>query len=190
MNLPAELKRYQRNQILKRLAVCLGLETVAVVLLILFGDRIGFEGFAGAEPIVKVVILLIPFIITRVPFSLFGRSYYGTIVKVDVETTLKKEFAGRGSILTINTMYLRIEKDDGGGAIEKIYEEVANDRCDFDYYRAGDRVFKLARSKYVIVLPHGTDTRPLCCAVCGSSNKHEDTVCHRCGLPLVKDEEG
>ena len=48
-------------------------------------------------------------------------------------------------------------------------------------------MFKLARSKYVIVLPQGVDTRPLCCPVCGSSNKHEDTVCHHCGLPLVKD---
>ena len=116
--MPRDLQGHVRRAVIKKILPCALLLLAFGVVLYFFGERI----FALVPPAVSigayVLALLLPFVITRVPFCLFDKTFVGTVKRVHVqnEYVAIKGLAGspRYNSRTLATMvYLTVELPDG-----------------------------------------------------------------------------
>ncbi len=186
LRLPRDLQGHVRRAVIKKTLPC-------VLLLLAFGVVLYFRGeriFEILPPIARIaayiLIMLLPFAITRFPFCLFDRTFVGTVKRVHVqnEYVAIKGLAGspRYNSRTLATMvYLTLDLPDGtekqlkaaqgGGFIEE--------------YKIGDNVFHLYGAKHTLVLPELSGDH-VECPVCGDDNRAKLTACHSCGHTLIK----
>ena len=135
-----------------------------------------------------IVVMLIPFAITGVPHKLIDSTYYGTVKKVDIVTTMDNDSSvkpTREHLFLKNTIYLSIEQPNDKLIYKKAYSGKANLQQNINEYNEGDFVFHLYGTKTVVVLPNANDTS-VHCSVCGSSNNIADDKCRDCGHSLIK----
>ncbi len=184
--MPRDLRGHVRMAVFKKIAPCVLLLIVFGVALYFYGERI----FALVPPAVRigayVLAMLVPFAITRVPFSLFDRTFTGTVKKVHVQNEYVAIKGLGGSNLHISRtlatfVYLtlelsegkekRIKAAQGGGFIEE--------------FKPGDTVFHLYGSKHTVILPERAGDH-VECPVCGDDNRAELSECHSCGHTLIK----
>ena len=187
--IPVELKKHVRKTVLKRVVPCAILLTVFAVILVLFGNTICNTDNKAFQVCFYVVVMLVPFAVTGVPFKLIDKTYEGVVEEVSVETTVDNESSvkpTREHLYRKNTIYLTVKLSDGKRCSKKVYEGRANSKGNWDMYKKGDRVFHLYGSKYTVILPKERDGE-VQCAVCGDSNKIENDICRSCGNVLVKD---
>ena len=187
MNLPKDLLIYRKRKILMRVLPCAILTVAFAVILSLWGDIIFCIDIKVIQISCYIVFMFLPFIITGVPHKLIDRTYYGTVKKVDIETTTDSEFARpmREYLYFKNTIYLTVEEPDGKLIHKKAFAGKARLQQNLNKYQEGDRVFHLYGTSTIIVLP-GADSTSVHCAVCGESNNIADEVCRNCGHSLVK----
>ena len=186
LRLPRDLRGHVRRAVFKKLAPC-------VLLLIVFGLVIFFLGeriFALVPPAIRVgtyiVVMLIPFVITRVPFCLMDKTFTGTVkqVKVQNEYVAVKGLEGspRAMSRTLATfVYLTVELPDG----KEKHFKAAQGGGYMEEYKPGDTVFHLYGAKHTLVLPEQAGDH-VECPVCGDDNRAELTACHSCGHTLIK----
>ena len=188
INIPEDVKKYQRNVILKRVIPC-------CVLLILLGSMIYFFE-KTIHPIENhsfyvsfyIIIMLLPFAITGVPFKLFDKTYYGVIEKVDIVTAVDNSSSvkpTREHLYEKNTIYLTIITESGKRLYKKAYSGNAKFQQYLEQYKESDTVYHLYGTNNVIVLPKSSESH-IQCAVCGDSNDTNNTVCRNCGHTLIK----
>ena len=175
-----------RKTVIKKLAPCVLLLIVFGLVILFLGDRI----FALVPPAVRVgtyvVVMLIPFAVTRVPFCLFDRTFVAKVEHVHVqnEYVAVKGLSGspRFNSRTLATfVYLTVELPDGtekrlkaaqgGGFIEE--------------FKPGQTVFHLYGAKHTLILPELSGDH-VECPVCGDDNRVELGRCHSCGHTLIK----
>ncbi len=188
MILPKDLQKYCRKIILKRVIPCIVLISVFVTILALWGNNIFNIDNKYIQISCYIVVMLIPFVITGVPKKLIDSTYYGTIKKVDIVTTMDNDSSVKPTSEHIHlkdTIYLSIERPDGKLIYKKAYGCKARLQQKLNKYCEGDSVFHLYGTNTVVVLPDSTDNTVLC-AVCGSSNNIEDDKCRDCGYSLIK----
>ena len=186
IRLPRDLQGHVRTAVIKKLAPCVLLLIVFGLVIFFLGDRI----FALVPPAVRIgtyiVVMLIPFAITRVPFCLFDRTFVGTITSVHVQNEYVAikglEGSSRHMSRTLATfVYLTIELPDGK---EKHYK-AAQGGGFIEEYKPGQTVFHLYGAKHTVILPE-TAGDHVECPVCGDDNRAELTNCHSCGHTLIK----
>lgn len=186
LRLPRDLRGHVRRAVCKKLAPCVLLLIVFGLVLYFFGNRI----FELVPPAVRigtyVLAMLLPFVITRVPFCLFDRSFVGTVKRVHVqnEYVAIKGLAGspRYNSRTLATMvYLTLELPDG----TQKHLKAAQGGGFMEEYKPGDTVFHLWGAKHTVVLPEAAGDH-VECPVCGDDNRAELTACHSCGHTLIK----
>lgn len=186
--LPKDLTAYCRKKILKRLISCAILTSAFAVILILYGNVIFHTDNTAFQTLCYIIFMLIPFALTGVPHKLIDSTYYGTIKKVDIVTTVDNDSSVKptreGSYLK-NTVYLSIETLDGKLIRKKAYSGKVELQQNLNTYHEGDLVFHLYGTNIVIVLPTAADTA-IPCAVCGSSNRSDDGKCCNCGHSPIK----
>ena len=193
MKLPADIKRYIAKKVIFRLSVCFVLEAAAVAAIALWGGKLFASVNAGITALCYIVVLLIPFAITGVPFKLIDRTWCGVVEKVDVNTTYDYERRFRptleGTYLK-NTIYLTVMPPDKEHLIiKKVYAGRAKLQQHINDYVKGDKVFHLYGTQHTIVLPVPPETH-VQCAVCGTMNdlaENKDKKCHNCRLTLISD---
>ena len=188
MTLPKDLRIYCRKRILRRLIPCIILISVFVAILALWGSIIFNTNIKEFQISCYIVVMLIPFLITGVPHKLIDSTYYGTVKKVDIVTTMDNSSSvkpTREQLYLKNTIYLGIERPDGKLIYKKAYSGKARLQQNINTYNAGDLVFHLYGTNNVVVLPDSNDNT-IHCAVCGSSNNIENDKCRDCGHSLVK----
>ena len=187
MTLPKDLQIHCRKRILKRVILCIILISVFATILLLWGNIIFNTENKVLQISCYVIVMIFPFAITGVPHKLIDRTYYGTVKKVDIETTTDSEFARpmREYLYFKNTIYLTVEEPDGKLIHKKAFAGKARLQQNLNKYQEGDRVFHLYGTSTIIVLP-GADSTSVHCAVCGESNNIADEVCRNCGHSLVK----
>ena len=188
MTLPKDLQIYCRNRILKRVIPCIILISVFATILALWGSVIFNTDNKAFQASCYVVVMFIPFVITGVPHKLIDSTYYGTVKKVDIVTTMDNDSAvkpTREHLYLKNTIYLSIEQPDGKLIYKKAYSGKARLQQNINVYNEGDWVFHLYGSNHVVVLPDANDSS-VYCSVCASSNNIENNICRDCGHTLIK----
>ena len=188
MTLPKDLQKYCRKRILKRAIPCMILISIFATILALCGNIIFGTDNKAFQTSCYIVIMLIPFVITGVPHKLIDSTYYGTVKKVDIVTTMDNDSAvkpTREHLYLKNTIYLSVEQPDGKLIYKKAYSEKARLQQNINAYNEGDRVFHLYGTNHVVVLPDANDSS-VHCSVCGSSNYIADDKCRDCGHSLIK----
>lgn len=185
LRLPRDLRGHVRVAVIKKITPC-------VLLLIAFGGAMYFYGeriFALVPPAVRVgayvLAMLLPFVITRVPFCLFDRTFVGKVKHVHVQNEYVAVKGLAGSNLHISRtlatfVYLSLDLPDGK---EKRIKTVQSGFI--EEFKPGDTVFHLYGTNHTIVLPEMAGDH-VECPVCGDDNRAELTACHSCGHTLIK----
>ncbi len=188
IQLPENLRKYVRKSVLKRIAVLVALEVLVAAVLYMWGETLFHSLNREIRISFCVLLLLLPFLISGVPFKMLDTSYRGTVVKVKVETTVDNASAAKPTreyLYQKNTVLLLIRRDDGESILKKVYEGKADRQEILETYKEGDEVFHLYGTKHIISVPEAADTQ-VCCAVCGNTNSTENETCRKCGYVLIK----
>lgn len=185
LRLPRDLQGHVRRAVCKKLAPCVLLLIVFGLVIFFLGDRI----FALVPPAVRigtyVIVMLIPFAVTRVPFCLFDRTFVAKVKHVHVQNEYVAIKGLEGSNLSISRtlatfVYLTLELPDGK---EKRIKAVQSGFV--EEYKPGDTVFHLYGAKHTVILPE-TAGDHVECPACGDDNRTELDRCHSCGHTLIK----
>jgi len=205
MTLANDLKAVIKKRILKKLSLFLVLTVLLGGILLLFGDRLFNTDVLAFKISCYVCVMLIPFLITGAPFSFIDSTWYGEIVRVDIEEAAEATNEAKPRLYGAIYSVLTIKKNNGRLIVKEIKQssfsmyknlwgassgiavsakERKNEHFSDDY-KVGDRVFHLYGTYGVVVLPRENSER-VRCAVCGEHNEVENSVCRQCGHTLVK----
>lgn len=185
LRLPRDLQGHVRRAVIKKITPCVLLLIAFGGAMYLFGERI----FELVPPAVRVgayvLAMLLPFVITRVPFCLFDRTFVGKVKHVHVQNEYVAVKGLAGSNLHISRtlatfVYLSLDLPDGK---EKRIKTVQSGFI--EEFKPGDTVFHLYGTNHTIVLPEMAGDH-VECPVCGDDNRAELTACHSCGHTLIK----
>ena len=186
IKIPADIRDYKLKKQMRHLIPCAILLLAVAVFIALWGDML-FGGFgAGNQATVYVALLIIPFAVTGVPLCFFGRTWIGTVGRVDRE--LSTDFANKAvgtysGMYTKESVVLWIRLDSGKVITRTVHEANANRQQKFDTYKAGDRVIHLAGTKYLQILPTPA-SQEIICVICGTENPVDNKKCDLCGHTL------
>ena len=185
--LPKDLTLFSIKTALKRVVPCVLMLIAFAVALIFWGDVILPIQKEPVKTILYVVVMLIPFAATGVPYKILDRTYSGTVQKVEITTTLDNLYHGRPSRESLyykNTVYLHVMQEDGVVIRQKVSEKDARAAQNLEAYKVGDKVFHLYGSPQTIVLPEEKDAL-VQCAICGEANYKNECHCKLCNHTLV-----
>ena len=187
-NLPTDIQQHVKNKIVKRVVKCLLAEAAVMTALFFMGDRFFSALGPVGQSITYALLLLLPFLLTGVPFKLLDRSWRGTIMKVRVKTGVECGSLARTTKETIyykNTVILTIQLDSGKTIRRRAYEGRCGTKSNFDEYQVGNPVYHFYGIEPLYVISgRENDTRK--CLLCGMSAPTQNKVCPACGHTLIK----
>ena len=203
--LPLSLKKKRLQRIIMRSIACTLLLAIFIFVIAMWGNRIfpttqsHHLGYAGLRIMFYVIFLLIPFIITGVPFKLIDKSWSGTITNIEIKenlgTTENTKFVyvypKQDLVLTIKT--------DGGKEIEHtVLSLVNNPRSNLnitnkgkayyhtDEFSIGDKVHKYYGYKYLFI-SYKKPQQTKFCINCGVKSTLAEHTCWHCGAEILTD---
>ncbi len=206
-SLPKDLKKHIKTYIFKKISLFVLMEAVLVAVLLLWGDTLLGSSTGTLLYVLCVLVLLVPFFVTKIPFSLLDKTYYGVIEQVQMKTSIENERPFKPTLeghYTAVTVVLTVKEEGSekrhtvkmrtmGDAKEKsnMFDTYAN--CGGDSfinssevaYKVGAKVFHLYGTKHIVVLSDDK-AQSVCCAVCGETNSVKEDTCRKCGHTLLK----
>ena len=185
--LPKDLTLFSIKTALKRVVPCVLMLIAFAVALIFWGDVILPIKKEPVKTILYVMVMLVPFAVTGVPYKMLDRTYSGTVQKVEITTTVDNAYHSkptRESLYYKNTVYLHVMQEDGVVIRQKVSEKDARAAQNLEAYKVGDKVFHLYGSPQTIVLPEEKDSL-VQCAICGEANYKNECHCKLCGHTLI-----
>lgn len=205
MNLPKSLKTYRLKNILKRTALCLLLLSVITALVVYYRDIIfSYEIIPPfAVACIGVVLYLVPFILSGIPFVFFDTDWSGEITAVDIKTGMGTyTVGGKNFPYTKNDIVLTIKKNNGktvkhtaktlgvrdfsvtGYHIMGNYKAMGKIENFEHEYSVGDTVCHFRGFKYNFYIRH-PQNKIKHCIVCGTSNNTDTANCWNCHNELL-----
>ncbi|MBE6694149.1 MAG: hypothetical protein E7589_05245 [Ruminococcaceae bacterium] len=192
-DVPPDLKNYTRREVLKRVVPCILLLALLGYVLFSFGEEIIGTHKALAKMICYPLIMLIPFILTGVPFKMLDSSWTGEIIHVTVKEGLSAANGAARRIYGDVKVIVTIRKTSGKALRYKMQAAVfprgegkGNVERALNMYPVGAKVCHLYGTKHIVVIPSTSNTMVLC-PVCADDNDKEERACRSCGHTLVKD---
>lgn len=203
---PKDLQKHIKTYIFKKIALFSLMEAALIAVLILWGDTLFGSSTGVVLYVLWVLLLLVPFFVTKIPFSLLDKTYFGVIEQVQVKTSIENErpfkptLEGHYTAVTVSLVVKEEESDKRhtvkvrrkGSATDKngMFDTYAVEGESFvktaeNAYKVGAKVFHLYGTKHIVVLPDDK-AQSVCCAVCGESNSVKEDVCRKCGHTLIK----
>ncbi len=187
--LPNDIKKYCVVTVIKKVILCLLMFTILLVIIVLWGDVLFpiDDKYIGVKRLCYLVVLSLPFIVTKISVVLFDFTFVGVVKTVDIRTrfdSTNRVQPSRFNTFSINTIYLNIETNSKKWIRRQVYSGEANEKY-FGNYNEDDTVLHLRGTKHIVVLPKPNSTH-CTCAVCGSVNEIGNTVCYKCKHTLVK----
>lgn len=207
--LPYDIKA----QIRKQRTICVLkwvlLELIVLTVVAFLGERLFSQLGRVGQILAYIILIALPFFITRFPLPFFDKSWCGEIIdsQIDTATAFTKEAKPRMYAEYVIT--LTIKKSDGNIAVEKINPAVSpiprtviagryyskhtmkSDHFIDKYkdYKEGSRVYHFCGIKGFLVLAPDND-ETVRCLYCGQENFQKDKCCWECGHTLyVPNEE-
>jgi len=206
-SLPKDLKKHIKTYIFKKIALFVLMEAALVSVLLLWGDTLLGNSTGIVLYVLWALLLLVPFFVTKFPFCLLDKTYFGVIEQVQMKTSVENERPFKPTLeghYTAVTAVITVKEEGSekrhnvkvkikGSATEKnsMFDTYA-DRSGDSFvnsaeatYKVGARVFHLFGAKHVVILP-GENSQSVCCAVCGEANATKDNACRKCRHTLIK----
>ena len=190
IELPEDLVDYSVNYKKRRilLLICL-LVAYAVFVLLTYKSAMSSR-YISQYPIIGYImyaaLLILPFYFSGVPHKMFDETYFGTVMKIEIKTTMDSTIPFRPAReyrYRKNTIYLTVDVGNGETIRKAVYAGNAKLGQNLETYNAGDRVLHLCHSKYTVKLPKPNETT-VQCPVCGITNDTSADTCHTCGHAL------
>ena len=190
-SLPKDLKKHIKTYIFKKIALFVLMEAALVAVLLMWGNTLFGNSTGIVLYVLWALLLLVPFFVTNIPFSLLDKTYYGVIEQVQMKTSLENERPFKPTLeghYTAVTAVITVKEEGSekrhtvkmrtmGEAKEKsnMFDTYAN--CGGDSfvnsaeatYKVGAKVVHLYGTKHIVVLPNDK-AQSVCCAVCGETN--------------------
>ena len=196
-SLPTSLKKMRTRQVIKRIIPCCLLLIFFLFIIIYWGEEIFWVPHQNARRVVYAIFLLLPFVVTGVPFKLIDKRFSGTVLEVDLKEKVGSYSMG-GKIwpCTRQDLVLTIKKDSGKiftytALSMRVREDpryhIPDDGRIQDHERdfsVGDRVVKYYGFSGLYVTPQTCDSRRRC-IVCGAQNGGMKSVCEHCRAELL-----
>ena len=201
--LPLSLKKRRTYQIIMRSIACALLLAIFVFVIIMWGNRIfpttqkHHLGYAGLKIMFYIVFLLIPFIITGIPFKLIDKSWSGTVTDIKIVENLgTTSCPAHVHPYPKQDLILTITKDNGKrikytqlSLVDKNLHGQKNTPIGNAFYhehkyKVGDIVHKYYGFKHLYFVSL-TNQNHKNCIRCGSQNKMQDTTCWYCNSELI-----
>ena len=196
LQLPADVKNYVKNKIIARLLKLTVLELIIILAIIFLGKRTFGELHIAIRITIYILLIVLPFIITKVPLAFIDKSWCGKIKKIDVITD-NAAYSAIGDIYTRNNVILTIEQSDG-----KIIETVAKsrgvkERKGLDRFQSakiedmlkeyseGAIVYHFYGLEELLIINDGKQDH-INCVVCGAKNPTDNEHCFYCKHSLIK----
>lgn len=189
---PRDIRRYVLWRVLSRVVPCALMILTAVLALMFFDDV--FFGAADkpfrvqSQMLGYTVVVIVPLLITGVPFKLIDRSFEGKVEAVHVYTTVEDP---RRALHMSNAQYQRlnvrltVRTQDGYRLKRSVAKSKMVDKRILNWYHEGDEVLHLYGTRYTVVLPD--DFRaPVRCVICGKKSGYGDVRCPECGYSLIR----
>ena len=186
--IPRDVLEYSKQFRSKKLVLFALTEALIISVLVIFGDLIIGKTIGNFSYLVALICICIPIWIFDIIRLIFDKSYFGTVIKVDVESSVaSKNPASTRSYENYikKSIILYIKRDDG-----EIVKYAANEGKFYhiqnkSQYEVGDRIFHLYGKKHTVILPSPSDA-DVVCAVCTATNSAQGKRCRRCGHTLIK----
>lgn len=194
--IPDDVRDHIRKKTAKRIFLLILLEAVMLALIVFIGERV-FERFVQfSRLLIYIVLMVVPFFITGVPFKMIDKYWEGEVIAVDVETGYTATKEAKGRLVGENTVWLTIKKSDGTVFREKaksyhfqagVYDDLPSIKPEhfLNKYKVGSRVYHLRGLPNLVVIEPNNQSM-ITCAVCGQGNDHERKKCWSCGHTLIK----
>lgn len=203
--LPGDIQKYIRKKFFLRVFKFVFLEMLAVSF-IAFQHKHIFE-IAGRMDLIisSIVLILLPFLITGIPFKLIDSTWCGIVV--DIKVTTSMDFVGRfyatNSVRGMyykNTIHLKVKKDNQkivdvkalelgvqNSITTLFFDGVIFGRLDdhIDNFQIGDVVYHFYGLKRPYII-HKKQKKFTYCVICGYRNFSEENICSGCGHSLIK----
>lgn len=192
VKVPEDVKLYAKKKrcirYAFRIAIFLFLMTVFILTLTVNPEKT-FENVKTKYRIIAtVVMLLIPFIASGVPFCFRDRSYVGVVKKVKVDTVYKSDWAlknvrqGRD----YNRVWLTVDIPTSKRHIKRMVSSAeAKYLRHLEVYHEDDVLCYIDGTNYAFRYPENDDERRIC-VVCGLTAREISDRCEICGHTYIK----
>ncbi len=196
IKIPDDVRNYIRKKTASRILKLFILEAAILTFVLLFGERV-FERFDVVMRLLAyIVLMLIPFFVTGVPFKMIDKAWEGEIIDVEIKSQYTVTKEANGKLRGENVFWLTVRREDGSISVVKgksypykasnidISKAVKPEHF-LNEYKVGSKVYHLSGlPNLVIVEPDLQST--IDCAVCGQENDYERKKCWSCGHTLIK----
>ena len=196
--LPKELRTRAKKAVLKRIIAFVLLFLGFGAILFFWGEIIFKSDSVLFKAICYTIVMLLPFLITKMPFKLIDRTWSGEVVNIGVkQENCVTTVGGKPLAYIKNHLVLKVKHPNG-----KIKKRIAmtlevkrtngNDRNfalgkienQMDRYKIGDMVYHFYGYKYPHVVSKTPDAKKHCIS-CGCTNGMDKATCWNCNLPLI-----
>ena len=199
IQLPSDVKKHVKNKIITRLLKLTVLELIIILIIFFLGERTFGKLDVAIRIAIYIILIVLPFVITKVPFAFIDKSWRGKIKKVDIITDTGTYTVGGGVIYpyTRNTVVLAIEQDDGKIMTKTVKSAGVKEKMGLDQYQTGkvEDIIKEYSEGAMIYHFYGLDELliindrkqdHISCVVCGAKNPADNEHCFNCGHSLIK----
>jgi len=188
---PKSVKKYVAKQVAKRfLILAIGLAVGFLIIEMFIDELLGT--YVGNWATFSLLILLVPFWISGVPLKLIDRSWYGTILSMDIKhEDVDNDLKNRRSLSQFS-QHVLIKDSRGKLHYEEIFDEGEIFEGRDKYYKVGDRVVHVYGTEYIRPMHKEELKLPKVCVVCGHKSAHTETECQNCkrSLEIYLEENG
>jgi len=184
MNLPRDIKSYARGNILKRLGKWFFFTVLTILAIIIFNESFS-KADVSVRAFVYTVVLLIPFVVMKIPQLIFDSSWHGVIEKihtVDGVGSTSKAIPRYETAMRVAEVTAEVKTSDGRTKTVVLYSGRFDNNVNktLNTYQVGDRVVHIRGLKHSqIITANGAS-----CAICGHFNKGARRTCAECGYTL------
>lgn len=198
--LPKDIVQYVNKKVIWRVIIFVLLEIAWIAV-----SALTWQYFAAKTNVffhISIVILLgiIPFWLSGVPFKLIDKSWMGTVTDVSVKAETGTYIAGGGKAFPYdkNVIYLKVRTDNGEEKCIPAREFGIRSHPGFPVpnegditqhlndYSVGDKVYHFYGLKYNYMVKKNYDM--IECVVCGCYNQQVRDHCINCGHSLIKEK--
>ena len=189
--IPKDIKRRIWKRIAIRILILLALLAVAITVCYFTRESKALND--TNYTLLCILILIVPFWVTKVPFALIDSTWCAEILEIRVTTEIRSEsVAARvGRLYYVDVCYMTLRLDSGKIVKRKMLEQRIQSRSGrADLYKVGDTVLHVYGCKHLQILSRHPQEQ-IICVVCGTAQPEEDVCCSKCGhtLSLVRADE-
>lgn len=187
-NLPQDLKKFVRSQIIQKITIFALCVLAYSFILFFFGKIILHTDNLFSVLVFWLLGVGILAAILRIPALIADKTICGTVAKTIIKTEDTKALtAGLGTLQQKHVIDLIITTSDGKTHYKNIssVEDKTAVRASLSRYKEGDTVFHLRGTPHTILIPKESDLS-VQCAVCGRANDISLDTCEKCNHTLIK----